>query len=335
MADSIQEILRNVANAYSDERLNHFQLEIESFQGESLSLKGQVLEKNNLDALAKAILSQHPGLSMDFSLVEILRKPTNPILKVGTNITSVHTNTSFISEMSSQMLYGEAVEILQEQGRWVYTRQMDGYLAWTYKAYLTGNALPSPTHIVTAPVIELRENASAESQLATRIYAGTQVKLLDISGEWARVSANMDGWMPQKYLRACDEFPKSGEERRKQIITDAQSMIGIPYLWGGAAGNGIDCSGFSRLVHRLVGIEIPRDADMQSASCKHMEHPLQPGDVVFFGEGDSNRRVTHVGISMGGWKVIHSSRSRNGVYMDDIQEKESLRSIFMHAGSFL
>ena len=112
-------------------------------------------------------------------------------------------------------------------------------------------------------------------------------------------------------------------------------MIGVPYLWGGTSGNGIDCSGFARLLHRWVGIEISRDADMQSAQCKHVEPPFQPGDLLFFGEGESNRRITHVGISMGGWKMLHSSRSRNGVYLDNVRENESLRSIFAHAGTFM
>lgn len=335
MKNSIQEIIQNVSQQYADERLHHFYIEIQSIQGENLSLGGRVLEQNNLDALSEMIHEQHPGLVINFGAVEVLRKPSNPILKVGTNITSVHTNTSFISEMSSQMLHGEAVEILMEQGKWVYTRQMDGYLSWTYRAYLTGDALSEPTHIIIAPTVELKLNASAEAELITRVYSGTRVKVLSTSEEWAYIRANAEGWVPMKNLRSLGDFPQSSEARREQMIADARSMIGVPYLWGGASSNGIDCSGFARLIHRLSGIEIPRDADMQSAQSKPVGQPYQPGDLIFFGEGDSNRRVTHVGISMGGWKIIHSSRSRNGVYLDDIQEKESLRSIFMHAGSYL
>ena len=112
-------------------------------------------------------------------------------------------------------------------------------------------------------------------------------------------------------------------------------MIGVPYLWGGTSGNGIDCSGFARLLHRWIGIEIPRDADMQSVAAKRVEPPFEIGDLLFFGEGDGDRHVTHVGMSLGGWKIIHSSRGQNGVYIDDVQEKESLRNIYMHTGSFL
>ncbi len=60
---------------------------------------------------------------------------------------------------------------------------------------------------------------------------------------------------------------------------------------------------------------------------------VNPG--IVFGERDSTRKITHVGVSLGGWKMIHSSRGRNGVYVDDVQERPDLRDIFVCAGSFM
>jgi gamma-D-glutamyl-L-lysine dipeptidyl-peptidase len=42
-----------------------------------------------------------------------------------------------------------------------------------------------------------------------------------------------------------------------------------------------------------------------------------------------------VGMSVGGWNMIHSSRSRNGVYEEDIQKHEEYPKTFAGARSFL
>jgi cell wall-associated NlpC family hydrolase len=149
------------------------------------------------------------------------------------------------------------------------------------------------------------------------------------------VQANRSGWLQSRHLRALNDLPKSLEEKRHVIVQDAHRMIGIPYLWGGVSGNGIDCSGLARLLHRWVGVDIPRDADMQHAAAKSVEPPYEIGDLFFFAESDSNRKITHVGISLGGWKMIHSSRTRNGVYVDNLQEQQDLMDIFVSAASFL
>ena len=56
-----------------------------------------------------------------------------------------------------------------------------------------------------------------------------------------------------------------------------------------------------------------------------VEEPFKPGDLLFFGEAGAGRHITHVAISLGGWEIIHASRSRNGVYHDDVQAVDHLR----------
>jgi cell wall-associated NlpC family hydrolase len=82
---------------------------------------------------------------------------------------------------------------------------------------------------------------------------------------------------------------------------------------------------------------------MQYDAGQPVEPPFQPGDLLFFG-GDggglpasrsAGRSITHVGISLGGWRIVHSSRARNGVYEDDVQAVEGLRERFVGARTFL
>lgn len=336
MLEAIRKLIDNLTQERADKRLNVFDLELNSLEGDQLALGGRVLEASDLQALTQSLSQQIPELRVEVSDVRVLRQPGNPILAVGTNLTSLHQSTSFLSEMASQMVFGEKVEILEADGRWVYVRQMDGYLGWTYMPYLTETALPEPTHILLAPAVELRAEAAAEAPIISRLFCGTKVKVEATKDGWAQVAAHVTGWLPLAELRPLSALPQTETDRRQQILNDAGRLMGVPYLWGGAAGNGIDCSGYARLLHRWVGLDLPRDADLQSAQSKRVEPPFQPGDLFFFSEDDSpNRKITHVGVCLGGWQMMHSSRSRNGVYLDDLQENESLRQIFVHAGTYI
>jgi len=333
--EKILEVIQSLALNKSDRRLNVINVEIQSLEAGKLILSGRVLDQNDLVQIIEALLRKFKDLDVDTSKVEVLRKSTNQILTVGTNLTSLHNATSFQSEMSSQMVFGNTVEILLEQENWVFGRQLDGYLGWTYKPYLTDSESAGATHIVLSPALSLYKSPDANSPVLTRVFCGSQVTLKAVNGNWAQISANVTGWTELSNLRALADIPTQPDMQRNQILIDAPRMIGVPYLWGGISGNGIDCSGFSRLVHRWAGVDIPRDADMQSAQCKEVVAPFKPGDLCFFGEASTARRITHVGISLGGWNIIHSSRSRNGVYLDNIQENPFLQSIFVHAGTFL
>jgi hypothetical protein len=238
--------------------------------------------------------------------------------------------------LSSELYYGIMLEILDEKGNWVFVRQHDGYLGWAYRPYLKdGNSPRNADHFVLAPAIELREEPDEKSGVVTRLVSGTIVGVEETRGDWSLVNANKAGWIPSSNLRALEGIPEDFEEKRTLMVKDAMRMIGIPYVWGGTSGNGIDCSGLARLLHRWVGINIPRDADMQHKAAFPVEPPFQVGDLFFFAEGEGKRNITHVGMSMGGWMMIHSSRGRNGVYPDGIQEVRYLKDIFVSAGSFL
>ena len=327
---NIQSTLDMLASQ-NDQRTSVFDIEIERLQNTSLTLSGRLLHESQLQTLA----NHFSNWKLDTGSIRILHRGNLPRMHVATNLTGLYEKPTFGMTLSSELCYGTEVEILDEQGKWVFTRQKDGYLGWAYKGYLAEGYASETTHLVLAPSYELRAQPDPESEIVTRVVSGTGVCVEETSGEWAKVVANRTGWMPLSLLRAIVDIPESIDEKRKSILEDSKRMIGIPYLWGGTSGNGIDCSGFVRLLHKWVGVDIPRDADMQHSTAKPVEPPFEVGDLLFFREGGSQRRITHVGISLGGWTIVHTSRRNNGVYVDDVQERESLKAIFVSAGSFL
>jgi len=335
MREKIQNVLEDLKQQFGDSREHLFQVELAAFNGSQAAFSGRVLQQSNRDALVDGLHGTLPGLQVDVAAVEVLRRPEARLMSVSTNLNGLHREPSWLSEQVSQLLYSVVVEILEESGNWAFVRCADGYLGWTYLPFLTAAAQPPATHLVTSPVSQLLTEPREGAGVVTRVLGGTFVHLLGVEREWAHVEANSAGWLPVEDLRDLQALPHSVAERRKQMVQDAFRMIGVHYLWGGVSANGIDCSGLAQLVHRWSGMTLRRDADMQMQDGKPVEpENLQPGDLVFFGEGD-RRAVTHVGISLGGWDLIHSSRSRNGVYNDNIQKVESLRTSFLGAATYL
>ena len=330
MMENIQSTLDMLASQ-NDRRTSVFDIEIERLQNSSLTLSGRLLNESQLETLAR----HFSNWKLDTGSIRILYRADIPRMHVATNLTGLYDQPTIHLPLSSELSYGTDVEILDEEDKWVFTRQKDGYLGWVFKSHLAEGFTSQATHLVLAPSLELRASPDAESEIITRVVSGMSVVIEHIRGDWANIVANKTGWMPLSLLRAISDIPTSVSEKRKTILEDAARLIGIPYVWGGISGNGIDCSGLTRLLHKWIGLDIPRDADMQHAASKTVEPPFDIGDLLFFREPGKQRLVTHVGVSLGDWRMIHSSQKNNGTYVEDVQESETLKQMFVSAGSFL
>lgn len=96
---------------------------------------------------------------------------------------------------------------------------------------------------------------------------------------------------------------------RAQIVTVAQQYLGVPYLWGGTnPAVGLDCSGFVQLVYARVGITLPRiAADQARVGQLITTAQMQPGDLIGYDLTGGHNYIGHIGIYLGGGKMIHAS----------------------------
>lgn len=99
----------------------------------------------------------------------------------------------------------------------------------------------------------------------------------------------------------------------------AKKFIGTPYVWGGDdLKTGVDCSGLIQQVFRHFGIELPRTTYEQIGEGSPVGMKgLKPGDLVFF-DTSSQSGADHVGIYLGGGKMIHTPRPGKAVEVVDM-----------------
>jgi len=106
---------------------------------------------------------------------------------------------------------------------------------------------------------------------------------------------------------------------RNEIVSTAESFIGIPYSWGGTSPQqGFDCSGLTMAVYKLNGLKLPRSSkDQFAVGTPINQSQLSKGDLVFFATSQG-KKVTHVGIYMGDGQFIHAPGKDKRIRYDSL-----------------
>jgi len=112
------------------------------------------------------------------------------------------------------------------------------------------------------------------------------------------------------------------QDTASDLVMQAMNFLGVPYRRGGnTAEQGVDCSGFTRLVfENSIGLVLPRRAEQQArlAGLQSVRRDdLKPGDLVFF--NTLRRAFSHVGIYVGEGKFIHAPHTGGEVRVEDLR----------------
>ncbi|MWB93314.1 SH3 domain-containing protein [Flavobacterium sp. GA093] len=201
------------------------------------------------------------------------------------------------SEIVTQLLFGEHIEILERQNQWARIKiQFDGYEGWMdSKQYqliseANYNQLSNEAIILNADLIDY---ITSPDNLLLPIPLGASLSFLNNS-EINTKNFEFEG------TRTSGIKPKSA------LITTAYMYLHAPYLWGGKTPFGIDCSGFTQMVYKLNGYKLTRDASTQALEGEPLSfiEESEAGDLAFFDNEEG--RITHVGIIMENNYIIHA-----------------------------
>jgi hypothetical protein len=212
----------------------------------------------------------------------------------------VRKEPSHRSEMVNQILFGEVYEVLAQDKNWLHTRTLhDDYCGWidVSQHLATSASEMSLTEARAYISLDMLCIASSPSSSAAVVMGSTLNAFDGLNFRLGR----------EKWVYNGQALSPDASKNSSFLEKIALKYLNAPYLWGGRSPLGIDCSGFTQIVYKFMGISLLRDAYQQAeqgAILNFLEETL-PGDLAFFHNDEG--KIIHVGIILKDNRIIHSS----------------------------
>ena len=206
------------------------------------------------------------------------------------------------SEMTSQLLFGEIVEIIEYNDKWLYIRNLSD----NYKGYIDRKMLQFLKNFEYEELLQMR-TAQVNVPIATIYNSNNQAIKIPFGSNIYLDDDNRCVVAGEKYIYEPYEICEIVQQTGNEVVKAAKQFLNAPYLWGGKSIFGVDCSGLAQLCYKHIEVQLPRDAAEQvnCGTAINSFSDICEGDLAFF-ENEKNK-IVHVGILLNKNQIIHSS----------------------------
>lgn len=228
-------------------------------------------------------------------------------------VTNLFSKPSTDADVVSQAIYSTNLKVVEAHDDWVRIQTPDSYTGWVRKAAIVAGS-PYAVKGRVAEVESLFANVYRETDLTVHqplVTVPFETRFEVVAGprgendRWyqVRLPDDRQGWVQNGDIR-FSQAPYTVAE----TIAFSRRFLGLTYTWGGVSTFGYDCSGFTQMLFRRMGIALPRDTGPQAnwTGMRPVERAeLKPGDLLYF--GDTPPKISHTGLYIGNGEFINAT----------------------------
>lgn len=211
----------------------------------------------------------------------------------------VRSEPSDKSEQVTQILFGETFDVIKTRDPWCQVQlHYDGYTGWIDSKQLTSvsKSFVDGAAASSAVSIELAQSA-VSSNRHIPILLGSSLPYFD----------GMNFKLGNEKFVFNGQAVMPGQNGKLTVLDKVvNKLMNAPYLWGGRSPFGLDCSGFTQVVFKTLGVSLPRDSWQQADSGQTVSFITEArlGDLAFF--ENSQGKIAHAGIILSGSRIAHA-----------------------------
>jgi gamma-D-glutamyl-L-lysine dipeptidyl-peptidase len=201
---------------------------------------------------------------------------------------NINKKSSKISEVTSQIIYGEKFKILSKNGEWIKIKSLfDNYIGYIKnKSYVT-------KHNPSYKVCNLKASIFNKFNKKTKNFLPFASKISIIKENKNLIEFEKNKWLKKSDLKKINH-------KEKNFVKIFKLFLETKYAWGGKTYKGIDCSALLQLYYYYNNSFYPRDTkdQIKYSKKKIKKKKLKKGDIIFW--------KGHVAICINSKELIHA-----------------------------
>jgi len=203
-------------------------------------------------------------------------------------LTNIYKKPNVVSEVTSQILYGEKFKIISKNKNWIKIKvSFDNY-----NGYIK-NKDYDKDHKPTHKIFVLKANIYNKQKNKTKYFLPFASRISIIQENKNFIEFEKNKWIKKNDIKKINHI-------EKDYLKILKLFLKTKYVWGGKTYKGIDCSAILQLFFYYNNKFYPRDTkDQIKYSVKKNESRIfKKGDIIFW--------KGHVAVCINTQKLIHA-----------------------------